>query len=538
MGNKATDIETGHVSNIGENMAAYSRSERSYDSQQGKVSLEGNQVFFKVPVTGRHRLSLFLFSLVTGLVTLALPLLVGLTNTAQEEYLYSGLMLTKGLLPYGDIFSTGGFLYYVIVGLSYLLGSPLWLLLPYVMAFYVSGIYLYRLVGYLTRKEDLAMATSLLFYLLNGSLGFGGLYPVQLALPFVLIGLWFLAKYLAGQALDESFMVYGFLGALSLLLDPRTIIFWLLSSVLVLSVSFKRKERARGFYQLLATIFGSIIVFYTASYFLINLQILDNYVGQALVYRLTALSQGGENLWVAFGVQLLMMVGAGLATGMLLMFKTSAGQVGLRHLQGFIALIFLLMAVFALFSRSFAPYLLLDSLPYGLLLTASYLSARRDDTQKVKSHRRQKEGRVNDKVFMDMMKAHAYLPFLVVMFGLVYPIWQGLNQSTFAADRQLVVKYLNKTANAEEKLYTWDNSTKIYEKTGLTPSSQLILPDAHTATKTNARLLEDDLLQNQASYIVVNKTLPISPAVSDNLKKNYKRQEIKGLTRFMVYRFE
>lgn len=539
MGNKEKDIETVEVSNVGEKMTAYSRSEnRSYHTDKSR-SLETNQdQFFKIPVTSKHRLSLFLFSVLISLLSIGLPLLLGLTNLVQEEYLYTGLMLTKGLLPYGDIFATGGFLYYILVSMAYLLGSKFWLIVPYTLAFYVMGVYFYRLVGYFTRKEDWAMAATLLFYLLNASLGFGGLYPVQLALPFVLIGLWFIAKYLAQAAIDESFVLYGFLGALSILIDPKTIIFWLLSSLMVLAVSLSRREKARGFYQLLCLFFGSILVFYTASYFLINLQVLSNYFSQALLYRLSTFSQGREQLWLALGVQLILALGAGLLTGLFLFVKKSEDTYGLRGLQRFILLIFGLNLVHALLSQSFEPYLLVDSLPYGLLLTVSYLSYRADDEKVITSHRQKKQGRLNDRVFTDLLKSLYYLPMLVMIASVGYVSWQSVNQNSLVKDRQLVTNYLKKNATADEKIYVWDNSTTIYEKTFLTSSSVFILPDQNTASVTNRRLLEDDLLQNQASYLIVNKRVPLSQTVSDHLQKNYKPVAIKNLKQFMVYNFE
>ncbi|WP_230937558.1 hypothetical protein [Streptococcus gallolyticus] len=54
-------------------------------------------------------------------------------------------------------------------------------------------------------------------------LGFGGLYPIQFAMPFVMVSLWFLTKYFADIIKDEAFILYGFAGAAAMLLEPRTL---------------------------------------------------------------------------------------------------------------------------------------------------------------------------------------------------------------------------------------------------------------------------------------------------------------------------
>ncbi|WP_230937555.1 hypothetical protein [Streptococcus gallolyticus] len=51
---------------------------------------------------------------------------------------------------------------------------------------YLSGIYFYKLVNYFTSSQRVAVAFSGIFYLLNIALGFGGLYPIQFAMPFVI----------------------------------------------------------------------------------------------------------------------------------------------------------------------------------------------------------------------------------------------------------------------------------------------------------------------------------------------------------------
>ena len=127
------------------------------------------------------------------------------------------------------MFATGGFLYYAVIALAYYLGSTLWLVPIQIVTFYLSGIYFYKLVNYFTNSQRVAVAFSGAFYLLNVALGFGGLYPIQFAMPFVMVSLWFLTKYFADIIKDEAFILYGFAGAAAMLLEPRTLVFWALS---------------------------------------------------------------------------------------------------------------------------------------------------------------------------------------------------------------------------------------------------------------------------------------------------------------------
>ncbi|MCC9873418.1 hypothetical protein HK152_00960, partial [Streptococcus agalactiae] len=85
------------------------------------------------------RFSILLYSVLSTLLAIENPLLTYFANGLQTQNLYTGLMMTKGQIPYSDVFATGGFLYYVTIALSYLLGSSIWLLIVQFIAYYVSG---------------------------------------------------------------------------------------------------------------------------------------------------------------------------------------------------------------------------------------------------------------------------------------------------------------------------------------------------------------------------------------------------------------
>lgn len=89
----------------------------------------------------------------------------------------------------------------------------------------MAGIYFYKLVQFVTANRKLALAFTMLYFILLASLGFGGIYPIQFAMPFVLVTLWFLTKYFAGLTKDEAFILFGMTAAISMLLEPRILVF-------------------------------------------------------------------------------------------------------------------------------------------------------------------------------------------------------------------------------------------------------------------------------------------------------------------------
>lgn len=85
----------------------------------------------KVPTL--HKSYLLFFSLIISALTIAVPFFTDAANSLQSQNLYIGMMLTKGQIPYSDVFTTGGLLYFVVIALSYYLGTTLWLV--FVQAF-------------------------------------------------------------------------------------------------------------------------------------------------------------------------------------------------------------------------------------------------------------------------------------------------------------------------------------------------------------------------------------------------------------------
>lgn len=488
----------------------------------------------KTRVPALHKFYIVMLSLVLSSFNVALPFFTDLANSIQSQNLYTGLMLTKGQVPFSDIFATGGFLYYILIALSYLLGTGLLLVLAQFILFYLSGIYFYKLVNYFTNNPQIAATFNFLFYLLNFSFGFGGLYPIQFAMPFVLISLWFLTKYFAGITKDEAFILYGFTGAIAMLLEPRTLVFWAVSFVTIALYNISQKHIARGFYQLLCIIWGTILVFYTAGYFILNMQILSPYLSQAVVYQFTHFAAADNNLVLGIAFQLIAVLAVGLLTGALSFFKL-VKQDNDKVIKWLIFLVFLSHLVIALLSQDFKLYHLLPLVPYGLILLAMALNDTYQASLNQSSHRRRQPRKRSTSFFAIYLRKQAYLPLLVLAFGIGQSLIHFALDASNNSSRELIVTYLKKSAKSDQTIYVWDKTAKVYLETGLKSASQFSSPTVHTADKINKKALEDELLQNEASYVVVNEAQPASATLRKNLKKSYKPVSIGGLSGFKLY---
>ncbi|MCB5091497.1 DUF2079 domain-containing protein [Streptococcus mutans] len=490
-----------------------------------------------VEVSSLHRFYIVMFSIFVSFFSVAMPFFTDFGNALQSQNLYTGFMMTQNHLPYSDIFSTGGFLYYAVIALSYLLGGSIWLVLVQFASFYFSGIYLYKIVYHMTGKEEVTINTILLFYLANFALGFGGLYPVQFAMPFVFLSLWFLTKYFSGLTRDEGFIIYGLTGALAYLIEPRTLFFWLVSLVIICIYNVKHHQHARGFYQFLCIVFGGILVFYILGYFVLNMQILSSYIAQAGTYYFTHFALGKDDILLTILFQIFILFASGLLMGALTFFNHIKRENDRDDLiKSIVFLSFVFSLIFILLSQSFATYQFLLLLPFGLVLTGLYLDDEYKESLKRKSRRRKQHRRLSHKVFDLFLLRHFYLPCLLFAYGLAQPSIHYISSYHLNQERAQIADYIRENTDEKTRIYAWDSSAKIYFDASRRSSAQFPLPMVNTAKQSNRKALEDELLQNEATYVAVNEKSKQFPSVlKQNFSNNYKVVSLKNSSDFTVY---
>lgn len=490
---------------------------------------------YETKVPSFHKFHIFFYSIIVALLSVATPLFTEFANSLQSQNLYLGMMLTKGQIPYSDVFTTGGMLYFVLIALSYNLGSTIWLVLVEVLCFYLAGIYFYKLVNYFTSSQKVAAAFTFLFFVMNVVFGFGGLYPIQFAMPLILVSLWNLTKYFAGLIKDEAFILLGIAGAMAILIEPKTLVYWGLSSLAVIIFNKKNKHLARGFYQLLAAIFGMLIIFYIAGYFILNLQILEPYFSQAFVYQFTNLSLGTSTLVTGMLVQLAIFLASGLFLGPLYFIAKHKSETDVM-VKWVILGSFLIYLIMAVLSKDIFAYHQLFLLPFALILTAMPIAHQFNASLSQGSHRRSRGKKGIGPVLQFFFTKVIYLPVLLLVGLLVFQYVTINKAIKVNKQRQQISQTLKKEVSPGQTIYVWDSSSTIYQDTVTKSASHFSSPIINTNNVENKKMLYDELLQNKAQYIVVNNKLKVPEKIKVILRKNLKLYEKVNLSSFVIYK--
>ena len=490
----------------------------------------------KISLPWKYKGHILIFSLILSIFSISVPCFTDFANNIQSQNLYIAKMFANGSLPYSDFFATGGFFYYFLVSLAFRLGSTLWLIPIQFLAYYLSGSYLYKTVMHMTSKKEIATLISIIFYVTNGTLGFGGLYPIQFAMPFVLGAIFFLTRYFAGHSRDEAFILYGFAGTAGALFEARTLIFWILSLVTIFVYNLVNKHFARGFYQVLCIVFGNILVLYLCLYFILNLQITSDYINQVLVYNFTQLAVEKNDFLLTLAYQSFAVLGSGLLIGALTTSNHLLGEAKDKSIKWVLLLSFIFTVVYSLFSQSFGLYSILNIVPYGLVLTALSLDDAIKKRAERTSHRRRNGNQIHTlKVFGIFLSRNYFLPIAVFAFAFAMPIIMFLFNLGNNTERSTVANYITKNTKKDETIYVYDSSAKIYLESGRKAASQFVLPELNTAKSSHQKALSDTIIQDSAQYIVVQQDTQLPSEVKSTLSKNYKKAPVKGVERYTVY---
>ena len=490
----------------------------------------------KISIPRKHKGHILILSLILSIFSISVPYFTDFSNNIQSQNLYIAKMFANGSLPYSDFFATGGFFYYFLVSLAFRLGSTLWLIPIQTLTYYLSGTYLYKTVMHMTSNKEIATLISIIFFVINGTFGFGGLYPIQFAMPFVLGAIFFLTRYFAGYSRDEAFILYGFAGTAGALFEARTLIFWILSLVTIFIYNLVNKHFARGFYQVLCIIFGNILVLYLCLYFILNLQITSDYINQVLVYNFTQLAVEKNDFLLTLAYQSFAVIGSGLLIGALTTSNHLLGDAKDKSIKWVLLLSFIFTVVYSLFSQSFGLYSILNIVPYSLVLTALSLDDAIKKRAERTSHRRRNGNQIHTlKVFGIFLSRNYFLPIAVFAFAFAMPIIMFLFNLGNNTERSTVANYLAKNTKKDETIYVYDSSAKIYLESSRKAASQFVLPELNTAKSSYQKALSDTIIQDSAQYIVVQQDTQLPSDVKSTLSKNYKKAPVKGVERYTVY---
>ncbi|HFU4377281.1 TPA: quinol oxidase [Streptococcus suis] len=501
-----TELDT--TSENATNKGKYRRQRKNSQSQELNLNEEFNDKLLDTKIWPA-----IIWSLLLSILSVANPFLTSLATNIQTQNLYAGMAMMFGQVPYGNFFGTNGVLYYLLAWLGHIEGGFLVFGLLQFIFLVIAGIYFYKIIAYFGQSDYLATSFSHWFYIFIFALGFGGLYAEIFVLPFVLGSIWFLVRYFANAVTDEAFILYGIEAALAFLIYPKSLLLWLLAGFILFIFNTQHRQMARGFYQLLASIFGLLFILYSVGYYAFEAQILGTAIQQTFLYNL-GLDFQYAGLYVTLAVVGGFLLLSGFFKG-LIQIVFSFGQGRHNHIKVLMLLVFIIQLVSIIGTSNSHYSQLLSLLPYGFVLTVLHLSG---------------DSAVEERGYL---RHQFFLPLLMI-FGIVaQPAYTYFVEGDLVADRASIASYVGQETNEDDKIYVWDDSASIYLDSQRLSSATITTAEPYLTTTDNQNSLVYDLNKNEASLIIVNKNIPLLDDVKANVELQYK--SVKTTDYFTVY---
>ena len=458
--------------------------------------------------------SVAIWSLAATAVSVMLPLIFGLVSPQQMQDLYTGWALHQSGQIYTDYYGSNGLLYYVLIYLSQ--GSILFALVEW-LALFGAGVFLFKSADTLTGQGEQARQLLLVFYLLVGSLGFGGSYAVVVALPFLFYSFSLVADYLDDPSNDKGFLRIGMSLALAFFLSPiPTTLFAAILALSLFGFNIAKRRFDHGLYQFLASALGFSLIFYPIGYytvltgtfgdaightlypvvtlgFLSNTKLIDN----ATFYGLLALALGLLTLIVSGIVQskpakqyaVSIMASLGLLVSLILLILSKEPLHGSR------------LAVVL----PFLTLLLLTNIKEGLPGRTS----RRRSTE-------------SSSLFGRYLKGNFYLPLVAIVYLLFLPVLSRyISHPSTYQEREQLASLVKQQTSSEDRVYAWDDRPDFYRASERLAPTSLVTPTLYTASDENKSKLVNDLKETPPKMILVNQKVTLWPDVENLISEKY-----------------
>ncbi|VUX01240.1 Uncharacterised protein [Streptococcus constellatus] len=493
------------------------------ESEQKKVFIEPTSTPFVV---------LFLWSLLLSVLSVANPFLTNLATNLQSQNLYAGWAMAQGQVIYGNIYGTSGLLYYLANWAGSLFMGNILFAVVQCFALLVAGIFLFKIVYQLTAVRNTSVKILSLFYGLSLALGWGGLYSSIFAFPFVFGALYFLMRYVAGEASDRGFIGFGALGALMFMTDPMTsLVFYLVAFLALLVYNIGAKKKARGLYQFLATLVGFSLVFYPLGYY----TVLNGSFGLAIsqiLYPLESLHFSGQHLLYNGLLYSGLIIGLGVVVTWVRSFSLPTNSLE-RFLQLFSFFASLMLVLFTFFLPDQGAYQLLPTLPFFMILLSMWLGR-----SALKRNGRHSRVQKSSSILGAYVTKNAFLPILAVVYLIGFPLVnQYVLSASEANERVSAANYIKDNAKKTDKIYAWDKTAALYQASGHLSAVPILTPSLYQGTDENQMSLERSLKETAPTYILVNNQVPVLQDVQKQLKENYQQTDLK-LTHFKLYQLK
>ena len=412
--------------------------------------------------------SVAIWSLAATAVSVMLPLIFGLVSPQQMQDLYTGWALHQSGQIYTDYYGSNGLLYYVLIYLSQ--GSILFALVEW-LALFGAGVFLFKSSDTLTGQGEQARQLLLVFYLLVGSLGFGGSYAVAVALPFLFYSFSLVADYLDDPSNDKGFLRVGMSLALAFFLSPITV---------------------------LTGTFGDAISHTLYPIDTLSLFSNANLMENAAFYGL-----------LSIGIGILTLIFSGL-------FQSKPAKQSAVSIGAILGLL-VTLALLILSKEPLHGSRLAAILPFLTLLLLTNIKEGSPD--RISRSRRRVR---SSSLFGRYLKGNFYLPLVAIVYLLFLPVLSRyISHPSTYQEREQLASLVKQQTSSEDRVYAWDNRPDFYRASERLAPSSLVTPTLYTASDENKTKLVNDLKENQPKMILVNQKVALWSDVESLLSEKY-----------------
>ncbi|MBF0778260.1 quinol oxidase [Streptococcus cuniculi] len=508
-----------------ETEVTYSRSE-SYSRRSRRVRKSRQPLFneeFQRQMPKTKMMPSLSWSLVLSLLSVANPLLTSFATNMQSQDLYAGFAMHAGQSPYGQFFGTSGVLYYLLVYVGSSFGTTLGLVFLHWLVLSAAGIYFYKICSYFSQSGRVSSRLQTWFYLFILALSVGGVQASLFALPFVLAGLWFLLRYFERATRDEGFILYGVYGAIAFLIYSKSILLWVVSTLVLTIYNTNQRQFARGVYQALATIFGFLLIVYSVGYYTFVEQVLGAAIQQTFFYEFALNISYSGILWTLAQIFLFLLLSGFLKN--LLQLLVSMGQGKWVYFKVLVVMAFAVQLLFLIADGHFELSHLVIILPYGFIMGLIELSSSVSNEELL----------AKKMAHYSYLQSHIYLPLLAVLLLLIVkPVVTYVMTNDVMQERQEVSRYIKESSESSDTIYAWDDSAHIYLQSERLSAGEILTATPYLDSKANQDGLTFDLNKNKARYIVVNTQVDLLNRVKSNIESNYEKVDL-GTSQLTLY---
>ena len=201
-------------------------------------------------------------SIIFGLNSSMSP--IGNKNSSMDSsvFRYIGLLISKGKIPYIDVFDHKGILLYFINYLAIIINKNLGLWLIEVLTIFLSSCFAYKTANLFAKKYLSLLTIIFCFITLIFAYDGGGNYTEEYALFFIMLSLYYFYRDVKKDSLIRisSTIIIGIsLGAV-LLLRPNMITVWICMSFYIL-INYVKNKKIKELLKIILIFISSCILF-------------------------------------------------------------------------------------------------------------------------------------------------------------------------------------------------------------------------------------------------------------------------------------